>query len=59
MAWVAVESVLSGATTPAVLIYGTGSIAIGAVVALVLHHIARIPFFCSAPPYSHPEGNRP
>jgi amino acid transporter len=50
MAWVAVESVLSGATTPAVLMYGMGSIALGAVVALGLHLIARIPFFCSAPP---------
>jgi amino acid transporter len=59
MAWVAVESVLSGATTPAVLAYGAGSITLGAVVALVLHFLVRVPFFCRAPPHSHPEGNRP
>jgi amino acid transporter len=59
MAWVAVESVLSGATTPAVLLCGAGSIALGAALALILHLIARVPFFSSAPPHSHPEGNRP
>jgi amino acid transporter len=59
MAWVAVESVLSGATTPAVLLCGAGSIALGAALALILHLVARVPFFCSAPPHSHPEGNRP
>ncbi len=59
MAWVAVESVISGATTAPVLLYGLGSIALGAAVALVLHLIARVPFFCTAPPHSHPQGNRP
>jgi len=59
MAWVAIEAVRTGATTPAVLAYGAGSIALGAVVALVLHLIARVPFFCSVPPHSSPEGNRP
>ncbi len=59
MAWVAVESVISGATTAPVLLYGLGSIALGAAVALVLHLIARVPFFCSAPRPSDPEGNRP
>jgi amino acid transporter len=60
MAWVAIEAVRSGATTPAVLACGAGSIALGAVVALVLHLIARVPFFSrSAPPSSDPEGNRP
>jgi amino acid transporter len=59
MAWVAIEAIRSGATTPAVLAYGAGSIALGVVVALVLHLIARVPFFSSAPPHSHPEGNRP
>ncbi len=58
MAWVAVESVLSGATTAPVLLYGLGSIALGVAVALMLHLIARVPFFCSAPNHSHPEGNR-
>jgi len=51
--------VRTGATTPAVLAYSAGSIALGAVVALVLHLIARVPFFCSVPPHSSREGNRP
>jgi amino acid transporter len=60
MAWVAIQAVRSGATTPAVLAYGAGSIALGAVVALLLHLIARVPFFTrSAPPSSHLEGKRP
>ena len=59
MAWVAIEAVRTGATTPAVLAYSAGSIALGAVVALVLHLIARVPFFCSVPPHSSREGNRP
>jgi amino acid transporter len=45
MAWVAVESVVSGATSPAVLAYGLGSIALGAVVALVLHVVFGASFF--------------
>jgi amino acid transporter len=59
MAWVAIEAVRSGATTPAVLAYAAGSIALGALVALLLHLIARVPFFTRSTPPSHLEGNRP
>jgi amino acid transporter len=49
MAWVAVESVVSGATSPAILGYGLGSIALGALVALVLHVVFNAPFFHPVP----------
>jgi amino acid transporter len=44
-AWVLVESLLTGAITRAVMLYGLGSIAIGACVALYLHRIKGIHFF--------------
>ncbi|MBV9724017.1 MAG: APC family permease [Gammaproteobacteria bacterium] len=57
MAWVAIEAVRSGATTPAVLAYAAGSIALGTLVALLLHLVARVPFFAgSTPASSQPEG---
>ena len=45
MLWVAVESVRSGATSSAVLAWGLGSVAVGAIVALLLARIGRAPFF--------------
>jgi len=53
-AWVLVESLSSGAVTSAVILYGLGSIAMGAAVALYLHRIKAVPFFDSAsdaPPF--------
>ncbi len=47
MGVVAVESVRSGATPPVVLAYGFGSVAIGFVVAVLIHYLGRGPFFCS------------
>jgi amino acid transporter len=43
--WVIVESVLTHATTPTVLAYGLGSIAVGVVVALAIRVLAHPPFF--------------
>lgn len=45
MAWVAVEAVRSGATSAAVLGYGIGSVAIGAIVAVLVHCFGDAPFF--------------
>ncbi len=49
MVWVAVESVHSGATPPAVLAWGLGSVAVGAAVALLLARVGRAPFFAGSP----------
>jgi amino acid transporter len=45
MAWVVVEAVLSGAISMTVLAYGVGSVAIGALVAIVVHRFGRVEFF--------------
>ena len=50
MAWVAVESVVSGATSPTILAYGIGSIAVGAVVAILLQVVGKVSFFRPAAP---------
>ena len=49
MAWVAIESVLTGATTTAVLCYGIGSVAVGALVAMLLHRLGNRAFFRGEP----------
>ncbi|MBS0373729.1 MAG: APC family permease [Proteobacteria bacterium] len=49
MAWVAIESVLSGATSPTVLAYALGSITLGALVAILLHRLGRVAFFDASP----------
>ena len=49
MAWVAIESVHSGATSTAVLSYGLGSVAVGALVATLLHRIGDRAFFRGEP----------
>jgi amino acid transporter len=43
--WVLVESLRSGAVTGAVMIYGLGSITLGAVVAVFLHRFKGVRFF--------------
>jgi amino acid transporter len=45
MIWVAIESVLTGATSREVLTYGAGSIALGAVVAVLLRYCGNTVFF--------------
>jgi amino acid transporter len=50
MAWVLIESVRSGATSPAILAYGGGSVALGAVVAVLLHRFGTTTFFRSPRP---------
>jgi amino acid transporter len=45
MGFVAVEAVISGATSPTVLTYGLGSIALGALVAVLLHRAGHRAFF--------------
>lgn len=50
MAWVAVEAVRVGATGPAVLGWGGGSLAVGLIVALVLSRRGNIAFFAPAAP---------
>jgi amino acid transporter len=45
MGFVAVEAVLSGATSPTILVYGLGSIALGVIVALLLHRVGHRAFF--------------
>ncbi|MBS0398288.1 MAG: APC family permease, partial [Proteobacteria bacterium] len=47
MGWVIVESVRTGATSPAVLGYGAGSVALGALVAMLLRGFGKMPFFHS------------
>ena len=49
MAWVAVESVRSGATSTTVLVYGGGSVAVGAVIAWLLQRFGHAPFFRTGP----------
>jgi len=49
MLWVAVESIRSGATTPAILAYGLGSIALGAVIALLVRYLGTTNFFQTRP----------
>ena len=45
MLWVAIESVVTGATSRVVLAYGLGSIAIGAAAAAIVHRCSDAPFF--------------
>jgi len=45
MAWVAIESVRTGATSGMVLTYGAGSVALGAVIALLLQRFGNAAFF--------------
>ena len=47
MFWVIIESVLTGATSPVILAYGLGSVAVGALVAVLLHRCAGAAFFNS------------
>jgi hypothetical protein len=49
MAWVAVESVLTGATSRTILAYGIGSVALGALVAVLLRRWANPSFFHRTP----------
>ena len=43
--WVLFESLSTGAVTPAVMLYGLGSIVVGAVVAVFLHRFKGVKFF--------------
>lgn len=52
MAWVAIESVATGATSRVVLAYGMGSVALGAFVAVLTHRIGHASFF--RPDYQSP-----
>jgi len=45
MGFVAVEAVVSGATSPTVIAYGLGSIALGALVAVLMHRAGHRAFF--------------
>jgi amino acid transporter len=45
--WVLFESVATGAVSGAMMLYGFGSIAVGALVAIYLHRIRRVDFFNS------------
>jgi hypothetical protein len=49
MIWVAFESVHSGAATRTILIYGAGSVAVGALIAVYLRCCGNIPFFRAEP----------
>jgi len=49
MAWVAVESVLTGATSRTILAYGIGSVSLGALVAVLLRRWANPSFFRRPP----------
>lgn len=49
MAWVAIESVLTGATSRTILVYGIGSVALGALVAVLLRRWANPSFFHRPP----------
>ena len=49
MGFVAIEAMLSGATPPTVLVYGLGSIALGALIALLLHRASHRAFFEARP----------
>jgi amino acid transporter len=50
MAWVAIESVRSGATSRVILAYGIGSVALGALVAVLLRRFGKTSFFLSPRP---------
>ncbi|HVW69641.1 MAG TPA: APC family permease [Steroidobacteraceae bacterium] len=57
MVWVTVESVRSGATSPVILAYGIGSVALGALVAVLVRRLGATTFFNPAalhddPPFS-------
>jgi APA family basic amino acid/polyamine antiporter len=45
--WVLVESLLTGAVTPIVMLYGLGSITVGAGVAVFLHRFKHVRFFAA------------
>jgi amino acid transporter len=45
--WVLVESLVTGAVTPIVMLYGLGSIAVGAGVAVFLHRFKHVRFFAA------------
>lgn len=45
MAWVVVESILTGATSPVILAYGVGSVGLGALVAVLLRRFGHAAFF--------------
>lgn len=47
MGWVIIESVHTGATSPVVLAYGLGSVALGALVAMLLRWLGHAEFFRS------------
>ncbi|HEX3848765.1 MAG TPA: APC family permease, partial [Steroidobacteraceae bacterium] len=47
-AWVTVESLLTGAVSSTVMLYGFGSLVAGAAVALILHRCMHIDFFDSS-----------
>jgi amino acid transporter len=49
MIWVAFESVHSGAATRTILIYGAGSVAVGALIAVYLRCCGDAPFFRAEP----------
>jgi len=60
MAWVAVESVRSEATTGQTLAYGLGSVAVGFVLAALIHRLGDTAFFGSRPgaPITPPPASR-
>ncbi len=45
MTWIAIESVRTGATSPAVLAWGAGSIALGAIAAVLVRYCGHAVFF--------------
>ena len=45
--WVLIESLLTGAVTPIVMLYGLGSITVGAGVAVFLHRFKHVRFFAA------------
>ena len=47
MVWVAIESIVTGATSPTILAYGIGSVVLGALVAVLLRHLGHAAFFKS------------
>jgi amino acid transporter len=49
MAWVAIASVRTGATSPVVLAYGLGSVALGGIAAVCMHHFGGVAFFKRRP----------
>ena len=59
MAWVAVESVRSEATSPQTLSYGLGSVALGLVVAALVHRYGNSAFFARGPARAAAAAPRP